>query len=99
MKNISTSLKNVLRILMLNLLKKNQTENYQERTIKKISLEFSVDMMILSAWRDGIINNKKLSTYDRYLLEFIYLGVETESPSGLSTNIVIYNQDLSLIHI
>ena len=47
---------------------------------------------------DGKISTKKLSSYDRYLLEFKLLDRSAKSLFGLHCNIVIYDENLDVVY-
>lgn len=87
---------------MLNFIKsifeEDPLDRYLRRAAERINFETCIDSYIINAWRDGVINHKKLSTYDRYLLEFKFLEVNKDSRFGLHYNITIYNQDLDIVY-
>lgn len=73
-------------------------DKYYETSSERIKFEFSVDNMILNAWKDGKIDDKYLSSYDRYLLEFKHLKLEGNSIYGLWSNIIIYDENLDVVY-
>ena len=83
---------------MFNIFGNNSLDNYYERGNKRLDFEFSVDRLILEAWRDNIIDDKKLSSYDRYLLEFKFIDRLSKSLFGLHYNIVIYDENLDIVY-
>lgn len=85
-------------IRMFNIFGNNSLDNYYERGNKRLDFEFSVDRLILEAWRDNIIDDKKLSSYDRYLLEFKFLDRGAKKLFGLHYNIVIYDENLDVVY-
>lgn len=83
---------------MFNLLKKSPIEDYQERASERINFEACVGSYILQAWLDGTIDDRKLNSYDRYLLEFKHLNRGGKSIFGLWCNIVIYDGNLAVVY-
>lgn len=73
-------------------------DSYYERGNKRLDFEFSVDRLILEAWRDNVIDDKKLSIYDRYLLEFKFLDRSAKTLFGLHYNIAIYDENLDVVY-
>lgn len=84
---------------MFNLFGNNKFKSYQQRKLDRINFESCVDSYIFKAWKlDGKISTKKLSSYDRYLLEFKHLDRDGKSIFGLWSNIVIYDENLDVVY-
>lgn len=64
----------------------------------RLDFEFSVDKLLMEAWRDDVIDDRKLSSYDRYLLEFKFLDRSAKSLFGIHYNIVIYDENLDVVY-
>lgn len=73
-------------------------DNYYQTDKDRIDFEFSVDKLIMEAWRDDVIDDRKLSSYDRYLLEFKHLDRNGKSLFGLWSNITIYDENLDVVY-
>lgn len=71
---------------------------YYQTGKDRLDFEFSVDKLIMEAWRDDVIDDRKLSSYDRYLLEFKHLDRNGKSIFGLWSNIIIYDENLNIVY-
>lgn len=71
---------------------------YYQTGKDRLDFEFSVDKLLMEAWRDDVIDDRKLSSYDRYLLEFKHLDRDGKSIFGLWSNIVIYDENLDVVY-
>lgn len=80
------------------LLPNKALDNYYKTVSERIDFEFNVDTLIMSAWKEGKIDGKYLSSYDRYLLEFKHLRLEGNAKFGLFSNIIIYNENLDVVY-
>ena len=83
---------------MFNIFGDNKFESYQQRKLDRMLFEMNVDTTIFEGVIRNNITSEYLSTYDRYLLEFRWLDKDFKEDYGLSTNVIIYNENLCIVY-